>query len=81
MSVYPNAAHAGGHSRHSLPVTVSAQPNGECGRIALISRRSSTSLWPVRAVRRRAARRPHDRTRFLALCVLALGFDAEGAGR
>jgi hypothetical protein len=80
MPAEPTAAHSHDRSRHCLPLTVGAQPNGGCGRVVRISRRRSTNLPPIRAIRHRARGRLRDRTRILAPSISLVRVIAEGAG-
>ena len=80
MPADPTAAHSDDRSRHCLTLTASAEPNGECGRVVRISRRSQHKPFAhprEPSPRKRAAR---DRTRNLAPSISLLRVIAEGAG-
>jgi len=81
MPAGPTAAHSDDSSRHCLTLTARTQPNGECGHVVRMSRRRSTHLSPIRAIRHRASGQPRDRTRNLAPSIFLLRVIAEGAGR
>jgi hypothetical protein len=80
MPADPNAVHSDDRSRHCLTLTASAYLNGECSHVMRIARRRSIDLSPVRAIRRRARRRPRGRTQGLAPSISLLRIVAEGAG-
>jgi hypothetical protein len=80
MPIHSKAAHSDDRCSPCELLTACAQANGECGRVARISRRRPARLSPLRAIRR-AGDWPHDRARILESCVSEPDCDAEGVGR
>ena len=74
------AGHSDDRSTHCLTLTASARPYGESGRVGRISRRRSTNLPPIRAIRHHARGRFHNQLWILAPSISLLCVIAEGAG-
>lgn len=79
MPADPTAGHSDDCSRHCLPLTASAQPNGERSRVVRIPQRL-TNPPPIRAICHCARGRLLGRMRNLALSISLLRVIAEGAG-